>query len=78
LLDRTQDPTNRRQLMLTATDQGHAIVAKVMALRSAALEPMVAAMPPSRRALLVTLLEEFASYGPPPADSDLWLMGWST
>jgi hypothetical protein len=49
-----------------------------MAQRSAALEPMVAAMPPSRRALLVTLLEEFASYGPPPADSDLWLMGWST
>jgi hypothetical protein len=64
--------------MLTATDQGRAIVAKVMAQRSAALEPMIAAIPPSRRALLVTLLEEFASHGPPPADSDLWFMGWPT
>jgi DNA-binding MarR family transcriptional regulator len=35
LQDRAQDPANRRQVMLTATEQGHAIVASVIAQRSA-------------------------------------------
>lgn len=78
LLDRAEDPSNRRQLMLTVTDQGQEIVRKVMDQRRAALEPMVTAMPPPRRTLLVALLNELVSHGPAPADPDLWFMGWST
>jgi len=38
---------------------------------------MLAAMPKPRRAELVTLLQEFAASAPPPAEPDLWFMGWS-
>lgn len=78
LMNRADDPANRRQLILTLTDKGRRVVDDVMRQRRAALEPMLAAMPKSRRAELVTLLREFASSGPPPAESDLWFMGWST
>lgn len=78
LLNRADDPANRRQLVLTLTDRGRRLVEKVMHQRRTALEPMLAAMPKSRRAELVTLLQEFAALRPPPTDSDLWSMGWTT
>jgi len=78
LMNRADDPANRRQLMLTLTDGGRRVVEDVMRQRRAALEPMLAAMPKPRRAELVTLLQEFAASAPPPAEPDLWFMGWST
>ncbi len=78
LMNRADDPTNRRQLILTLTDEGRRLVDEVMRSRRAAFEPMLAAMPKSRRAELVTLLQEFAASTPPPPESDLWSMGWQT
>ncbi len=78
LMNRSDDPANRRQLLLTLTGRGRDVVADAMRQRQAALAPMLDAMPASRRRELVSLLTEFAAYGPPPEDSDLWFMGWAT
>lgn len=78
LIDRADDPDNRRQLILTLTDAGRRVVKDVMDQRRAAVQPMLAAMPKTRRAELVALLQEFAALGPPAADPDLWFMGWTT
>ncbi len=78
LLNRADDPANRRQLLLTLTGQGEAVVAEAMAERRAAMAPMLNAMPVSHRRDLVRLLGEFAAAGPQAAESDLWSMGWTT
>lgn len=78
LIDRTDDPTNRRQLRLTLTGNGRLVVDDVWRQRRARLEPMLATMPAPRRRQLVTLLREFAARGPVFAESDLWSMGWPT
>jgi DNA-binding MarR family transcriptional regulator len=78
LLHRTEDPANRRQLVLTLTDQGRRIVSRVTRRRRAAIEPMLRKLPKARRALLVELLEELASASGVPAERDLWAMGWTS
>ena len=78
LVHRADDPDNRRQLVLTLTEQGSRLVADVMGRRRAALEPLLLELPKDRRAQLVSLLREFADAGGEPADTDLWFMGWAT
>lgn len=78
LVDRTDDPHNRRQLVLTLTRKGNRLVADVMTRRRAALEPVLLRLPPGRRSQLVSVLREFAEAGDEPADTDLWFMGWPT
>ncbi|HEV7206038.1 MAG TPA: MarR family transcriptional regulator [Jatrophihabitans sp.] len=78
LIDRTDDPHNRRQLVLTLTRKGSRLVADVMSRRRAALEPVVRRLPPDRRSQLVSVLREFSQAGDEPADTDLWFMGWAT
>lgn len=78
LMDRTDDPSNRRQLVLTLTDAGRRLVQSVMRRRRAVLAPMLGRMQPERRALLVELLHEFAAADGEPTETDLWFMGWAT
>jgi DNA-binding MarR family transcriptional regulator len=78
LLHRAEDPANRRQLVLTSTDQGRRIVSRVTRRRRTAIEPMLRKLPKARRALLVDLLEELAVAGGVPAEHDLWAMGWTS
>ena len=78
LLHRADDPTNRRQLVLTPTDAGKEIVDEVMQRRRDALAPALGQLTKARRAELVTLLAEFAAAGGEPAESDLWSMGWTS
>lgn len=78
LIDRADDPDNRRQLTLTLTKQGSRLVQDVMTRRRAALEPLLLRLPRQRRSQLVSLLREFADAGGEPADADLWFMGWAT
>ena len=78
LIDRTDDPHNRRQLVLTLTRKGNRLVADVMNRRRAKLEPVLLRLPPDRRYQLVSVLREFAEAGDEPADTDLWFMGWPT
>jgi DNA-binding MarR family transcriptional regulator len=78
LMNRAEDPTNRRQLVLTLTEQGRRLITRVLRRRRAAVEPLLRSMPKGRRAQLVKLLGEFAAAGSEPAERDLWAMGWTT
>jgi len=78
LLDRADDPANRRQLTLTLTSEGRRLVQEVMRQRKLALEPLLATLSKRRRTQLVTSLRAFADAGGEPAESDLWFMGWPT
>jgi len=78
LLHRSDDPANRRQLILTLTPEGRRLVTRVMQRRRAALAPLLRQLSTTRRAELVAVLEEFATAGGEPAEGDLWSMGWTT
>jgi DNA-binding MarR family transcriptional regulator len=78
LVDRADDPSNRRQLTLSLTKAGNALVQQVMQHRRDALEPILAQLSASRRAQLVSVLQDFAAAGGDPPASDLWAMGWTT
>jgi DNA-binding MarR family transcriptional regulator len=78
LLNRADDPANRRQLVLTLTPRGRRIVRTVMERRRAIVGPILARMSSQRRADLVTALRDFTAAGGELADPDLWAMGWTT
>ncbi len=79
LINRADDPANRRQLTLTLTSDGERVVSRVMQRRREVILPILARMneqlSPQRRAELVSLLREFAAAGGEPSDPDLWGMG---
>jgi DNA-binding MarR family transcriptional regulator len=78
LIDRADDPVDRRQLMLTLTRQGRDLVRRVMTRRRAALESVLARMLKPQRAELISALRGFAAAAGEPSDCDLWAMGWTT
>lgn len=78
LLDRSDDPTNRRALNLRVTAKGRRVVAAMVRHRREAIMPMLRAMPAPRRRDLVDVLREFADGGGEPPGRDLWSMGWTT
>jgi DNA-binding MarR family transcriptional regulator len=78
LLDRADDPADRRQLTLTLTGEGRRLVREVIRRRRLRLTPLLARLPSSSRAQLVTSLRHLAEAAGEPADSDLWFMGWAT
>ncbi len=78
LLNRTDDPANRRQLRLSLTPAGEQMVARATDRRRAAVRPMLEALPTRRRAQLVQLLSEFAGAGGETSQAELWSLGWAT
>jgi DNA-binding MarR family transcriptional regulator len=78
LLDRRDDPSNRRTLNLRLTAKGRRVIAAMMRHRRHAITPMLEAMPTARRQELAEVLREFAEAGGDAADRDLWSMGWTT
>ena len=61
LLDRADDPQDRRFLRLVLTDEGHRLVERVMQHRRTAIEQVMAQMSPSRRRTVAAALEAFAT-----------------
>jgi DNA-binding MarR family transcriptional regulator len=57
LMDRTEDPADRRIKRLRLTKQGHDLVLKMRELRMAGFEQFVATLSPRERTLLVKALE---------------------
>lgn len=76
LVDRTDDPGNRRQLLLRLTVPGRKVVEKVMHEREEQIRPILGRMAPDDRMNLVTALGEFAHAADGLADQDLWALGW--
>jgi DNA-binding MarR family transcriptional regulator len=77
LLDRQEDPANRRQVVLTLTTRGRSVVHDVMRRRREVLESVVRQLPENRRRQLIESLGEFAAAGGEPAAEDLWSLGWT-
>ncbi|WP_111512667.1 MarR family winged helix-turn-helix transcriptional regulator [Mycobacterium kyogaense] len=67
LLDRRQDSVDRRNISLTLTGEGQALIGKVIRHRRAAIRRALREMSPERRELLATVLEEFAAAAGEPA-----------
>jgi DNA-binding MarR family transcriptional regulator len=60
LVNRTENPNSRREVVLTLTEQGTRLVSEVMSRRRAEISQIVMAMQPERQAELVAVLECFA------------------
>jgi len=78
LLDRRDDPTDRRNLVLELTAGGRELVDRVMDHRRVAIAAILDRMPPSRRRALVPVLRSFADAGGETPDDAVWALGWTT
>lgn len=76
LVDRTDDPANRRQLLLRLTSEGRDVVDEVMRQRAEAVRPVLARMAPASREALVAALGDFDDAAEGFEDRELWAMGW--
>lgn len=77
LLDRRDDPTDRRQLALRLTAAGERVVRKMLAGRRRSIERVLARMPDERRAGLAAALGAFADAAGEMSEHDLWGIGWT-
>lgn len=76
LVDRADDPENRRQLLLRLTSSGRDVVDRVMHDRAEQIRPVLARMSPAERQGLVASLVEFTRASGDLAAHDLWALGW--
>lgn len=77
LLNRTDNPLDRRNLVLDLTDAGARLVGQVDQQRRRAIEDILAKMPARRRDGLVPALRAFADAAGEQEPS-AWLLGWTT
>jgi hypothetical protein len=66
LPNRSDDPTDRRNLVLSLTANGQGLVDRVMGLRRDAIAAILDRMPPARRRSLVPVMRAFAEAGGEP------------
>jgi DNA-binding MarR family transcriptional regulator len=78
LLDRRDDPDDRRNLLLDLTAEGRELVARVHGHRAVAVEEILARMPPLQRVALVPVLRSFAEAAGEVRATDVWRLGWAT
>jgi DNA-binding MarR family transcriptional regulator len=78
LLDRRDDPADRRNLLLQLTDQGRALVDDVMDRRRHAIAAVLDRMPALQRTALIPVLVTFAEAAGEMDDAHLWSLGWTT
>ena len=74
----SDDPTDRRHLVLDLTDAGRELVDRVMDHRRWASASILDRMPAGRRRALVPVLRAFAEAGGETPDSAAWSLGWTT
>lgn len=78
LLDRRDDPADRRNLVLTLTDEGRRLIDSVMQRRHAAIGVVLAQMPPQNRRTLAADLAAFADAAGEIPDLHSSPLGWTT
>lgn len=77
LLDRKENPADRRHLALTLTDTGRRLVESVLTRRRTAIAGVLNKMSAGGRARLAVVLTEFAQASGEPTIDHLWTAGWS-
>jgi DNA-binding MarR family transcriptional regulator len=78
LLHRSDNPDDRRNLVLELTPSGRGLVDAMNRSRQAAIKNVLARMPPSRRTGLAPKLRSFAEAAGELPDTDTWALGWTT
>lgn len=78
LLDRRENPQNRRALILSLTPAGRRLITAISRRRSRAIAKVLGAVPEERRTAVAAAMSEFAAAGGESVDSGLWAMGWTT
>lgn len=76
LLDRKDNPADRRHLALTLTPAGQHLLDGVMERRRAAISEILQRMPVLARERVADALAEFASAAGEPTEHHLWSLGW--
>ncbi len=76
LLDRRDNPADRRHLLLELTPVGRELIDGVIARRRFAIEEILHRMPAGHRRELGAALAHFAAAGGEPRPQDLWTLGW--
>src|SRR4051812_26873049 len=78
LLERAASSADRRNLELTLSPDGEALVGRVLRARRAALKPVLEKLSARQQRRLTTALRDFAEAAGEPSDRALWAMGWTT
>ena len=78
LVNRQDDPADRRHLALTLTRAGQRLVDRAMQRRSAAIADILLKMPPATRENLAEVLSQFAIAAGETSHDELWSAGWTT
>ncbi|GAY12648.1 MarR family winged helix-turn-helix transcriptional regulator [Pseudonocardia sp. N23] len=78
LLGRTDDPADRRQLVLRLTDAGTQLVDEVMRTRRTTIDRLLSRMAPTARAGLAPALEALSGAAGDGFARAVWSMGWTT
>ena len=78
LLHRSEDPSDRRNLLLQLTQPGLQLVHTVTEHRRAAIKDILAKMPAPGRSNLVPVLRAFAEAAGEIPPSRAWALGWTT
>ena len=76
LMDRRDNPADRRHLLLELTADGRSLIDGVIARRRDAIEEILQRMPAAHRRELGEALAHFAAAGGEPRPQDLWTLGW--
>ncbi len=78
MVQRRENEIDRREVVIDLTAAGRTVVSEVTGRRRAAIEGIVAAMPPTRRRGLVKSLTAFADAAdePPSSDDPASRLGW--
>lgn len=78
LLVRTEDPTDRRNLVLELTATGRELVQAVMDYRRSVIEGVLERMPHRDLRHLAPAMASFAAAGDELAERGAWSVGWTT
>lgn len=78
LVDRRDDPADRRNLVLELSAAGYDLVNRVMDDRRVAIGRILDRMPAASRRELVSVLRSFADAGGETPDDAVWSLGWTT
>ena len=78
LLDRRDDPADRRNLLLQLTEEGRTLVDQIMDRRRHAIAEVLDRMPALQRTALIPVLVTFAEAAGELDDEHLWSLGWTT